>query len=58
MFSYEGQTNNLKVVSSGSGGLDEMIQELNEGMIMYAFCRVIDEKTTLPKCLLVNWVCS
>ncbi|XP_051173394.1 drebrin-like protein isoform X2 [Leptopilina boulardi] len=55
LFSYEGQTNNLKVVSTGQGGLEEMIEELNSGLIMYAFCRVIDNKTSLPKCLLINW---
>ncbi|XP_058801698.1 drebrin-like protein B [Phymastichus coffea] len=55
VYGYEGQTNVLKVVSSGKGGLREMIEELNEGSIMYAFCRVIDTKTTLPKCLLINW---
>ena len=56
LFSYEGQTNNLKVVATGEGGLEEMIEELNSGLIMYAFCRVIDTKTSLPKCLLINWV--
>ncbi|KAJ8669132.1 hypothetical protein QAD02_000391 [Eretmocerus hayati] len=55
VYSYEGQSNILKVVNTGKGGLLEMIDELNSGMIMYAFCRVIDIKTTLPKCLLINW---
>lgn len=56
MFGYEGQTNNLKVVGTGDGGLEEMIDRLNSSHIMYAFCRVIDTKTSLPKCLLINWV--
>ncbi|XP_011305599.1 drebrin-like protein [Fopius arisanus] len=55
VFGYEGQTNNLKVVGTGNGGLQEMIEELNSGHIMYAFCRVVDTKTSLPKCVLVNW---
>ncbi|XP_015524059.1 drebrin-like protein B isoform X1 [Neodiprion pinetum] len=55
LFSYEGQSNDLKLVSTGDGGLQEMIEELNSGKIMYAFCRVIDEKTSLPKCVLINW---
>lgn len=55
LFGYEGQTNNLKVVGTGDGGLDEMIGWLNSNHIMYAFCRVIDTKTSLPKCLLINW---
>ncbi|KZC07368.1 PREDICTED: drebrin-like protein [Dufourea novaeangliae] len=55
VFGYEGQTNNLKVVGTGNGGLEEMIDRLNSSHIMYAFCRVIDTKTSLPKCLLINW---
>ncbi|EZA52773.1 hypothetical protein DMN91_009304 [Ooceraea biroi] len=55
VFGYEGQTNNLKVVGTGSGGLEEMIDRLSSSHIMYAFCKVIDTKTSLPKCLLINW---
>lgn len=40
------------------GGLEEMIEELNSGKIMYAFCQVLDPKTSLPKFVLINWVCS
>ncbi|XP_076753415.1 actin binding protein 1 isoform X2 [Xylocopa sonorina] len=32
-----------------------MIDRLDSSHIMYAFCRVIDTKTSLPKCLLINW---
>ncbi|KOC65688.1 Drebrin-like protein [Habropoda laboriosa] len=46
---------NLKVVATGTGGLEEMIDRLDSSHIMYAFCRVIDTKTSLPKCLLINW---
>lgn len=56
MFDYEGQTNDLKVVETGNGGLEEMIDRLNSCHIMYAFCKVIDTKTSLPKYLLINWV--
>ncbi|KAG5326091.1 DBNL protein, partial [Acromyrmex heyeri] len=45
VFGYEGQTNNLKVIGTGDGGLEEMIDRLNSSHIMYAFCRVIDTKT-------------
>ncbi|KAK7864192.1 hypothetical protein R5R35_004103 [Gryllus longicercus] len=55
LFGYEGQTNDLKVVSKGSGGIEEMTEDLNSGKIMYAFCKVIDPKTSLPKCVLINW---
>ncbi|XP_067207146.1 drebrin-like protein isoform X2 [Linepithema humile] len=32
-----------------------MIDRLNSSHIMYAFCKVTDTKTSLPKCLLINW---
>ncbi|GJQ68133.1 hypothetical protein Trydic_g16803 [Trypoxylus dichotomus] len=55
LFGYEGQSNDLKVVSSGSDGIEEMIEDLNSGKIMYAFVKVEDPKTSLPKCVLINW---
>ncbi|KAG8232401.1 hypothetical protein J437_LFUL013972, partial [Ladona fulva] len=55
LFGYEGQTNDLKVVSKGEGGIEELTDDLNSGKIMYAFCKVIDPKTSLPKCVLINW---
>jgi len=55
VFGYEGSSNNLKVVGTGDGGLEEMIDRLSSSHIMYAFCKVIDTKTSLPKCLLINW---
>lgn len=55
LFGYEGQTFDLKVVGKGEGGLEEMVEDLNSGKIMYAFCRVIDPKTSLPKFVLINW---
>lgn len=38
------------------GGIEEMREELNSGKIMYAFCKVLDPKTSLYKFVLVNWV--
>jgi hypothetical protein len=40
-----------------AGGIEEMAEDLNSGKIMYAFCKVMDPKTSLPKCVLINWVC-
>ncbi|XP_023224214.1 drebrin-like protein [Centruroides sculpturatus] len=37
------------------GGLEELIDELNSGKVMYAFCKVIDQNTSLPKFVLINW---
>lgn len=55
LFGYEGQSNDLKVVSKGSDGIQEMMEDLNSGKIMYAFVKVEDPKTSLPKCVLINW---
>ncbi|XP_008476634.1 drebrin-like protein [Diaphorina citri] len=55
LFGYEGQTYDLKVVSTGDGGIEEMREDLNGGKIMYGFCKVIDVKTSLPKYVLINW---
>lgn len=55
VYSYEGKTFDLKLVSTGDGGLEEMVEELNSGKIMYALCRVIDPKTSLPKYIMINW---
>ncbi|XP_054732183.1 drebrin-like protein [Anastrepha obliqua] len=55
LYGYEGQTNELKVVGSGEGGLEELCEDLNSGKIMYAFVRIEDPKTGLKKFLLINW---
>lgn len=39
-------------------GVDEMKEELNSGQIMYAFCKILDPKTSLKKYVLINWVIS
>lgn len=38
------------------GGLEELFEELNSGKVMYAFCRVQDPNSGLPKYVLINWV--
>lgn len=58
LFGYEGQSNDLKVVATGDGGLAELQDDLNSGSIMYAFVRVLDPKTTLNKYVLINWQVS
>ncbi|XP_022909274.2 drebrin-like protein [Onthophagus taurus] len=55
LFGYEGQSNDLKVVGTGSDGLEELTEEFNSGKIMYAFVKIDDPKTSLPKCVLINW---
>ena len=38
------------------GGIEELSEELNSGKIQYAYCRVTDPNTSLPKYVLINWV--
>ena len=38
------------------GDIEEMVEELNGGKMMYAFLRVKDPNTQLFKNVLVNWV--
>ncbi|KIK69805.1 hypothetical protein GYMLUDRAFT_143745, partial [Collybiopsis luxurians FD-317 M1] len=45
----------LKVQSTGSGGLSELEDEFYDGRIQYAFARVTDPGSQLPKFVLINW---
>ncbi|XP_048474496.1 drebrin-like b isoform X2 [Rhincodon typus] len=55
LFTYEGNSNDLRVAGTGDGGLEELVDELNSGKVMYAFCRVKDPNSGLPKYVLINW---
>lgn len=55
VFGYDGKTNDLKVVETGDGDLDELVDELNEGKILYAGIKVMDPNTNLPKIVFINW---
>ncbi|XP_004839993.1 drebrin-like protein isoform X2 [Heterocephalus glaber] len=55
LFTYEGNSNDIRVASTGEGGLEELVEELNSGKVMYAFCRVKDPNSGLPKFVLINW---
>ncbi|XP_014823623.1 PREDICTED: drebrin-like protein B, partial [Poecilia mexicana] len=56
LFTYEGNSNDLRLAETGGGGLEELVEELNSGKVMYAFCRVPDPNSGLPKYVLINWV--
>ena len=72
LFGYDKQSNDLKVVSTGGktwkecknprrssaldGGFDELVDEVNGSKVQYAWCKVTDPNTNLPKFVLVNWV--
>ncbi|XP_018422956.1 PREDICTED: drebrin-like protein [Nanorana parkeri] len=55
LYTYEGNSNDIRLAGSGDGGLEEMVDELSSGKVMYAFCRVRDPNSGLPKYVLVNW---
>ncbi|KAM6892564.1 drebrin-like protein B [Lycodopsis pacificus] len=55
LFTYEGNSNDIRLAHKGDGGLEEMLEELNSGKVMYAFCRVQDPNSGLPKYVLINW---
>ncbi|KAK2593587.1 actin binding protein [Conoideocrella luteorostrata] len=45
----------LKVESTGDGELADLIEDFNEGRIQFAFVKVKDPNTTLPKNVLIAW---
>ncbi|XP_049593710.1 drebrin-like protein B isoform X2 [Syngnathus scovelli] len=55
LFTYEGNGNTMRLAAKGDGGLQEMLEELNSGKVMYAFCRVREPNSGLPKYVLINW---
>ncbi|CAG2164355.1 unnamed protein product [Oppiella nova] len=55
LFGYEKQTNDLKLIDKGSGGLEELFDGFNSSQILYAFCGIKDPNTDLIKYVLINW---
>ncbi|MCJ1308838.1 hypothetical protein MMC25_002493 [Agyrium rufum] len=45
----------LKVQSTGEGELIDLIEEFSDGRIQYAFVKVKDPNTSLPKNVLIGW---
>ncbi|KAL2261845.1 hypothetical protein VTK26DRAFT_3165 [Humicola hyalothermophila] len=45
----------LKVETTGDGELADLVEEFNEGRIQFAFVRVKDPNTGLPKNVLIAW---
>ncbi|KAI1460494.1 hypothetical protein F4805DRAFT_417691 [Annulohypoxylon moriforme] len=50
-----GKESVLKVQSTGSGELDDLIEDFNEGRVQFAFLKVKDPNTGLPKYALIAW---
>ena len=50
-----GKESILKVQTTGEGELLDLIEEFSDGRIQFAFVKVKDPNTTLPKSVLVAW---
>ncbi|KAJ8716305.1 hypothetical protein PYW08_013590 [Mythimna loreyi] len=55
LFGYDGQTNDLKFIDKGDGGIDELLNEFNSGKIQYAFLKVDQPNGSISKYVLINW---
>ncbi|PMD38865.1 hypothetical protein L207DRAFT_490599 [Hyaloscypha variabilis F] len=50
-----GKESVLKVQSTGEGELVDLIEDFSEGRVQFAFVKVKDPNTTLPKYVLIGW---
>ena len=55
VFGYEGKSYDLKVVETSDGDLEELVDEMNGGKILYAVIRIKDPNTQLHKTVWINW---
>jgi len=58
LMGYEGSSNNLKLVATGNGDLDELITHLKDDQILYGLYRTTDtiDNTVAIKFVLIVWV--
>ncbi|XP_055600937.1 drebrin-like protein [Uranotaenia lowii] len=55
LFTYEGQTNVLKLQETGEDGITELAAEFNSGKIQYGFVRIDNQETGIAKFVFINW---
>ncbi|UTT88876.1 hypothetical protein NDA17_001809 [Ustilago hordei] len=55
VLTYEKGSNDLRVQVVENGDLDDLNEEFSDGRIQYAFARIKDPNTQLPKFALINW---
>ncbi|KAM9729513.1 LOW QUALITY PROTEIN: drebrin [Menidia menidia] len=55
LYTYEDDSNDLTLASSGGGGLAEISLTFDSGRVMYGFCS-LKEASALPRYILINWV--
>uniref|UniRef100_A0A1A7Y6S3 Drebrin n=2 Tax=Iconisemion striatum TaxID=60296 RepID=A0A1A7Y6S3_9TELE len=57
VYTYEDDDgNDLKLASSGGGGLAEITLTFDHGRVMYGFCSLKEPTAALPRYILINWV--
>ncbi|XP_067391227.1 drebrin isoform X2 [Emydura macquarii macquarii] len=56
LYTYEDDSDDLKLAASGGGGLQELSGHFENQKVMYGFCSVKGLQAALPKYVLVNWV--
>ncbi|KAI9498046.1 hypothetical protein BDB00DRAFT_755309 [Zychaea mexicana] len=55
IYSYDKGTNDIRVQGTGDGGLEELNDEFSDGKIQFAYARVLDPNTELPKYVFIAW---
>ncbi|KAI3373903.1 hypothetical protein L3Q82_022470 [Scortum barcoo] len=56
LYTYEDDSNDLTLASSGGGGLAEITLTFDSGRVMYGFCSLKEPTSVLPRYILINWV--
>ncbi|KAK7143914.1 hypothetical protein R3I93_014925 [Phoxinus phoxinus] len=56
IYTYEDESNDLILSSSGDGGLAEIAVTFDNTRIMYGFCSLKEPTAALPRYVLINWV--
>ncbi|XP_071030927.1 drebrin isoform X4 [Oncorhynchus clarkii lewisi] len=56
LYTYEDNSNDLTLASSGAGGLPEITVTFDNGRVMYGFCSLKEPTASLPRYVLINWV--
>ncbi|XP_066572515.1 drebrin isoform X1 [Amia ocellicauda] len=56
LYTYEDNTNDLMLASTGAGGLPEITVCFDNTRVMYGFCSIKEATSALPRYILINWV--
>ncbi|XP_057676141.1 drebrin isoform X5 [Corythoichthys intestinalis] len=56
LYTYEDDSNDLTLASTGGGGLAEITLTFDNARVMYGFCGLKEPNAALPRYILINWV--